>query len=402
MPHTPSDFDAFRLTRVRLRQYRSIAECDVRLGPLTILVGPNGSGKSNFLDALRLVAESLRGSLDQALRGRGGIGEVRRRTGSGGRPPHVGIQVEYEDEDGTGEYGIELAATAKGSLRVAAEWASLWLRSRDGEGERHADARFFVRDGRLVEHTTEAYMPQPSGQGLYLVLIANLDAFRPLYEGLAGISVHSIDPVAMRQPRPPGQGVQLDRDGANIAAVLHRLESEGPPGAKERIEQYLGLIVPGLSEVHRADVGAWDTLEFVQGGQTFPALSASDGTLRALGVLTALFAGADGEDGPAGPVGIEEPENALHPAASEVLVDALRDAAEHRQVIVTTHSPDLLEHPALGAEQLLAVRQEDGTTAIGAVDRASARALSEELFTAGELLRADQLQPSKERGGSSE
>ena len=60
------------LRRVALRNYKSIRECDVALGPLMLLVGPNGSGKSNFLDALRFVAESLRTTMDQALRERGG------------------------------------------------------------------------------------------------------------------------------------------------------------------------------------------------------------------------------------------------------------------------------------------------------------------------------------------
>jgi len=68
------------LTRVLLENYKSIASCDVALGPLTFLVGPNGSGKSNFLDALRFVADALRSSLDHAIRDRGGIPEVLRRS----------------------------------------------------------------------------------------------------------------------------------------------------------------------------------------------------------------------------------------------------------------------------------------------------------------------------------
>ena len=80
------------LTRVVLRNYKSIAACDVSPAQLTFLVGPNGSGKSNFLDALRFVADAVRFSLDHALRDRGGIGEVRRR--SGGHPNHFGIRID--------------------------------------------------------------------------------------------------------------------------------------------------------------------------------------------------------------------------------------------------------------------------------------------------------------------
>ena len=77
------------ITRVVLRNYKSIGYCDVRLGPLTYLVGANGSGKSNFLDALHLVRDALNGSLDNALNERGGLSEVRRR--SSGHPNHFEI-----------------------------------------------------------------------------------------------------------------------------------------------------------------------------------------------------------------------------------------------------------------------------------------------------------------------
>lgn len=81
------------LTRVVLRNYKSIGHCNVRLHPLTFLVGANGSGKSNFLDALHLVRDSLTGSLDNALNERGGLSEVRRR--SSGHPTNFGIRLEF-------------------------------------------------------------------------------------------------------------------------------------------------------------------------------------------------------------------------------------------------------------------------------------------------------------------
>src|SRR5215212_4979877 len=85
--------DSTFLTRVILENYKSIARCDVALGPLSFLVGANGSGKSNFLDALQFVADSLRSSLDHAIRDRGGINEVRLR--SGGHPTHFGVRIEF-------------------------------------------------------------------------------------------------------------------------------------------------------------------------------------------------------------------------------------------------------------------------------------------------------------------
>jgi len=381
---------SFTIVRMRLRQYRSIARCDVNLGALALLVGPNGSGKSNFLGSLRLTSQALLENLDNALRERGGIGEVRRR--SNGHPTHFGIKINFRANDLSGSYAYEVGAMKGGDFRVSKEECHV---SAATFGSRE---RFFkVRDGTLVG-TSEAIMPPVSSDRLYLVAAAGLEAFRLPFDGLAAVNVYNLNPDAMRQLQPPDAGDLLRRDGSNVASVLERLRREDPV-VKQRIEDYLERVVAGISGVDRRGYGAWDALEFrqaVAGGSapwTFQATSMSDGTLRTLGVLVALLGGSSSL---LSPVGIEEPEVALHPAAAGLLLDALRDAAETRQVLVTTHSPDLLDSPEITASDLLAVRAKDGVTTIGRVDRAGQQALRGSLFTAGELLRADQLTPEPE------
>src|ERR1041385_2617691 len=107
------------LNRVRIQNFKSIKACDMRLGPLTFLVGPNGSGKSNFLDALRFTSDSLRSSLDNALRERGGIGEARRR--SGGHPTHFGIRLEFQLPTAEGHYAFKIGARPQGGYEVQTE-----------------------------------------------------------------------------------------------------------------------------------------------------------------------------------------------------------------------------------------------------------------------------------------
>src|SRR5437868_11711056 len=96
------------ISRVVLRNYRSIGECDVRLGPLTYLVGANGAGKSNFVDSLHLVTDALTSSLEQALNVRGGWAEVRRR--SGGHPTHFGIRIEFRVDGTPAHYAFNIGA----------------------------------------------------------------------------------------------------------------------------------------------------------------------------------------------------------------------------------------------------------------------------------------------------
>ena len=114
-------------------------------------------------------------------------------------------------------------------------------------------------------------------------------------------------------------------------------------------------------------------------------------------VLVALFQGNGESIRHRHLVGIEEPESALHPAAAAVLVDSLTDAAQMAQVVVTSHSADLLDNDAIPDRSILAVLSEHAETRIGPLDEAGRTTLRDRLFTAGELLRMDQLHPDPEQ-----
>ena len=123
------------------------------------------------------------------------------------------------------------------------------------------------------------------------------------------------------------------------------------------------------------------------------AANMSDGTVRALGILVALFQTGNGTGVHVPLVGIEEPEIALHPAATGLLLDCLTEASRSTQVIVTSHSPDLLDDERVDAESLLSVYAEGGSTHIAHLNDAGRVAVKDRLYTAGELLRLDQMQP---------
>jgi predicted ATPase len=208
---------------------------------------------------------------------------------------------------------------------------------------------------------------------------------------------YNLNPDVIRELQSPDPGVILTRDGSNIASVLNTLAGRSSL-QKERIEEYLSKIVAGIAGVDSVPVGPKETLQFRQdvSGAKYPwrfiAANMSDGTLRALGNLVALFQG--GVAPYSVPfVGIEEPETALHPAAAGILTDALADASEQTQIAVTSHSPDLLDNERIPDESLLAVISERGETKIGPLDFAGRSALRDHLFTAGDLLRMDQLRP---------
>ena len=384
------------LTRIVLRNYKSIAACDVSPAQLSFLVGPNGSGKSNFLDALRFVADSLRFSLEHAFRDRGGINEVRRR--SGGRPTSFGIRVEFSLAESRGHFAFAVGAERRGEYCILHEECR--VAKRDGD-----DSHFYhVKEGEVVQSTLSP-PPVAVADRLYLVTVSGADAFRSVYDALSGTGFYNLNPEAIRDLQPPGPGNLLKRDGSNVASVLSNLAAHSPD-FKQRLNDYLGAAVPGIAWVDRWPVGNKETIEFrqeVRGSRhpwRFLASNMSDGTLRVLGVLVAIFQGVGNGGSRRRLVGIEEPEAALHPAAAGVLFDALQDAAEHAQILVTSHSPDLLDNHDIPDESILAVVADYGETSfgprktkIGSIDHAGRSVLRDRLFTAGELLRMDQLRP---------
>ncbi len=385
--------DSSFITRVVLKNYKSIAACDVQLGPLTFLVGRNGSGKSNFLDALRFVADALNSSLDHALRARGGANDVCKRSDKFiTDPDNFSIRLEFALPDGsTGYYAFQIE-TRFTRYVVQTEECKF-----QNENRTEADVYFKVVNGEVTD-TSVPVAPAAVRDRLYLVNAAGLPEFRPVYDAFSRMGFYNLSPNIIRDLQDPDSGDMLIQDGSNLTSVFNQLSYE----VKQDIQEYLQVIIPDMKRVHVRKFGPKETLEFWQDVADnkrplqFIANNMSDGTLRALGILVALFQGNQEAQRRVTLVGIEEPEIALHPAAAGILLDALQDASEKTQAIVTSHSPDLLDDKNLDVDSILAVELQDGDTMIAPVDNASRTVVRDRLFTAGELLRLDQLQPDSE------
>jgi len=378
--------------RVRIRNYKSVGKCDVALHPLTLLVGRNGSGKSNFLDALRFVTDGLQTSLDHAIKARGGIDAVRRR--STGHPRNFAIELDITlDDRHFATYRFEIAARSRGKFAVKRE--ELRIVAPNGG----AIASYTVADGEVVQ-SSAASSPPAFPDRLYLVTASGLPEFRATYDALLAMGFYNLNPDAMKELQSPDAGELLHRDGSNIASVISRLRADQPE-TMDRIIAYLTSVVPGIVEVDRVALGPRETVEFRQEvkGATHPwrfyAVSVSDGTLRALGILAAVMQFV-GHETPVRFVGVEEPETALHPAAAGALMDALSEAAQHTQIVVTSHSGVLLDEIDIEEHGLLSVISEQGVTKLATIDQASKQSIGDHLYTAGELQRMDQLGPDME------
>ena len=393
--HNSTMHDPAFVRRVALQNYKSIANCDVGLHKLSVVVGPNSSGKSNFLDSLRFLAEALQDSLGSAVADRGGFAAVCRQADPS--PSSFALRVDCSLPDSHVSYAFSVATNGNEQSEVERE-ACLIAPS----GRNQRKTHFSIRKGELAA-TNLAHHPPADARSLFLGKLRGYREFAPVCEAFSGMAFYKLNPDAIRKPQPSDADTVLKRDGCNVASVLSRIARHAPD-FKERIETYLGYAVPGLVSVRSQQLESTETVEFRQridgeeAPQRFLAASMSDGALQSLALLVALFQCPENyrQGGATRPklslIGLEEPESGLYPANAEALVDSLLDAVDRCQVIVTSHGSELLDAPGIQHEAILLTDAEQGVTRIGPLGSVDRSLLRDRLSTAGELLRTHQLQ----------
>lgn len=384
------------ISRVRLKNYKSIAECDVRLGPLTILVGPNGSGKSNFLDALAFLARALQTTPAEAIDERGGLDEILRMVPEPVESFSVAITMTVPwmpsaHEPGNVSYEFEIEGSVPGSkypFDVVREECIVQL---DG-----GTAQFRAERGHgFVNSLSTASRTVFEPNRLFLPVAGTQETFAPLYVGLSRMRFYNFNMETLRTLYPSNTRAPLGQEGEYLGDVLAALKADRPD-YKARIDAYIRAVTQDAAAIEPSSAIGYTTVALktsIRGEEfEFGPLSISDGTIRAAAVLTALFQ-LEALDGRLPLIGIEEPEAALHPSASGVLFDALTEASEHVQVLATSQSADLLDRDDLDVRAIRPVIMRDGLTVIGEVDDASREIAEKKLFTLGELMRGNQLAP---------
>lgn len=392
MGDTSTGYAVPLVRRLHVRNYKSLGDCDLRLGPVSLIVGRNGAGKSNLVDALRFIADALRTTLEHSIRTRGGIDNVRRR--SRGHPRHFQILVDIALEgDGEGSYGFVVGSRSNGGFEVTSEECRVY------QPRLARAASFRVSCGALVGPPNVNLPARIEPDRLMLPVASTLPEFREVYENLSRMGFYNLNPEAIRALQDPDPGELLAGDGRNLAAVIRRMRDEDPD-ALDRVQDYLRAIVPGVTAIAPRSLGPKETIEFRQlasgDEQTwrFLAPSMSDGTLRVLGILVAVMQPeAKSARGMTRLVGVEEPEVAVHPGAAVKLMDALLEARARRQILITTHSPDLLEHASLDPDWVFVADMKGGETRITPMADGLKDLVRKHLYSIGELLRLDQLPP---------
>jgi len=380
------------IRQVQIRNYKSIAQLTVNLENFTALVGRNGTGKSNFIEALEFVKNCLFYSIEVAFMEKGGIGAVRRR--SAGHPTDIEISLIIDfPNNASAYYSFKIAAKFGKEFMVSHEKCKVKGFFEEKEHE------FETKDGKFIKEIT-GIRPKVSSDRLMLYAASALDEYRPVFDFLTSMRFYSIIPDELREIQKSGrEDYYLNHDGSNAASILKRLQRDDQSSWRyERICNLLSKVVQGLKKVESHSVGQLEGIQFKQDVGTkhpwiFEALNMSDGTLRILGLLLAIY-----QPGIHSVIAIEEPEATVHPGITELIIEVLMNASMDRQIIITTHSPDILDYKYLQDSQIRLVTMKDFRTIITSLSPSNREAIRGHLYTAGELLRLDELTPDIEAG----
>lgn len=370
------------ITKLTISNYKSLGpDVVMPLGPLSILVGPNGSGKSNALDALSFVRDAVLRGLPVAVTDRGGINSIRRR--SHGHPYNVSVALEVALANGTAKYAFEITGDKIEEYRVKSESALVNV-----GGKPHN----FSRSGEQWSGAS-GYAPRRDREALELTALAGDARFKPLADFFGGMCVYSIFPDRLRPPQNFDATRPMKSHGENWVSALRELlkheddKKELIAGLKKLTGDIENVVVKRVSDYLVAQFLQQVQQETNRRKKWFEAGQQSDGTLRVAGLLTALL------QQPAVPlIGVEEPELTVHPGVLPMLYEYLKQASKTSQVVITTHSPIVLDVADAKEDGIFVAERRDGKTSIQRVSEEQLKPVRDGLLTLGELYLCGDLQ----------
>ncbi|MBK8231243.1 MAG: AAA family ATPase [Candidatus Eisenbacteria bacterium] len=344
------------LTRVRVAGFRSLRDVTVEFGPRTLLIGPNGSGKSNLLSVLQMVPLMRTQSLARFVGERGGASAILHYGASKTR--EIEIEITFNSGSNDSTYAARLGYAAGDTLLYLDESVSF-----GGEG---------------------SASPQPTtlGAGHSESILSDRakDPRTPVVRDLNGLlsrmsffHFHDTSPTSpLRQNAHQSDDRYLRSDGSNLAAFLYRLcrgDDDGARSSWKLIQGTVRRIAPFIKELAPALVNpghpqSSTRLFWVdERDHRFDVHDLSDGTLRAIALITAL-----GQPSTSVPrfIAIDEPELGLHPAALSLVASLVRSVSSRCQVLLSTQSSALIDE--FDPSEVVVVEQRDGESKLRRLD----------------------------------
>lgn len=334
-----------KLRNLQLRHFKSLANVELNLHPqVTVLVGPNAVGKSNLVDALRFLRDAAKTSLEAAVDIREGMARIRQHGFSS-------------------DTAVELTAYLTNAAEAKGEDLNIFQAIATGSS-----------DGNLLA-------------------FSDVDTEDQVLSHVRNWKFSVLHSETLRQLHVADEGkINLKDDASNWASVV-RAAKRTTKGKHmlERVNEMMRVVLPDFQNVSISAAGSYLVPLFKFGteeGKTrsFDPVQLSDGTLRIFGILLSLY-----QNPSPTLIVIEEPELTVHPGVLAMMAEAFKEVSETTQIVLTTHSPQLVEHFA--PENIRVVTMSKGKTHIAPIKRAQREAVEEMLMGLGEFMAAEGLQP---------
>lgn len=358
----PVQIDLPRIEALSVRNYRALRAIDLKnLTPLTVFLGPNGSGKSTVFDVFAFLSESFGLGLRKAWDKRGRFKELRSRGVEG---PII-FEVKYREKKQSPliTYHLEIDEDLKGPF-VAREFLS-WKRGSHGQPFRFLDFSNGVGEvvsGQLPDEKDTRTPEKLDSRDLLAVNTLGQLAKHPrvaaLRRFITGWYLSYLSADNTRGVPEAGPQERLSSSGDNLPNVIQYLKEQH----EEQLKKILHTLTKRVPRLEKVDAEVMPDGRLLLQVKDAPfdrpvmAKFASDGTLKMLAYLTLLY-----DPDPPQLIGIEEPENQLHPRLLPELAEECRSAAAAAQLMVTTHSPFFL-NAVRPEEAWVLFRNEDGFT----------------------------------------
>ncbi|MCJ7422652.1 AAA family ATPase [Candidatus Bathyarchaeota archaeon] len=338
-----------KIKKLKVQNFKSLCQFDMRLKDFNVLIGRNNSGKSNILDCLSFISEVTENPIDRVQAARGGYDHV---VYGGNIKEAVQIEVSLDAKPKEIKYSI-FFDNSKIILEQARDVSSgLVFLDRTADGTTTLCNSKGERTGHFGSGPTTSVLMQialdPQLRQSNPVLVELLDSVREW-------RFYRLNPSNLRTSLDPRKQYDIGKDGKFMPLVLHTLLSSNLPIFKE-IERTLKAAVPEIEELQsplEADGTTHAAIREESFEKPFDHHQISDGTLSILANLLIAFTPSKAEL-----IGVEEPEDYVHPKLLKFLVDVFK--ASGTQVLMVSHSPYLLD--VVEPENILLIRKTHGKT----------------------------------------
>jgi len=385
------------IRKIRITNFKSFKELEIELGKFNVLIGANASGKSNFVQIFEFLRDIANSGLNNAVSMQGGVEYLRNiNVGAsenfslkvvsdreirllGGQPKGgiTGIKI-YET---TYEFALKFRKRgsgfeiAKDNLTLKCNFVRLEKQKKKIEEEIIGQGEIILSRGANGKVKTDLHKPEEvpiEKDDIYppflreeklsagtLLLQSSFFFLPPLKKTFSDISVYDFDPKLPKKATPITGKVELEEDGSNLSIVLKNITEN-----EEKKRKLFNLVKDLLPFISNLDVEKFadksllfKLQEIYFKNQYLPASLISDGTINITALIVALYF----ENKPL--TIIEEPERNIHPHLISKLVDMMKDASQKKQIIVTTHNPEMVKYAGLD-NILLVSRDETGFSTI--------------------------------------